>query len=131
MDKKIHITVVDDEPAVGIIYEAMLKSEIQSNCYEFQFFTSAKDYLEYLEGTEICEKTSILVSDINMPEIDGFELLGKIVEKYPKMDKYISSAISSKEYREKGENLEVMGYFDKPVDFREVRKIFSKKYEDL
>lgn len=75
-DKVIH--VVDDE---RLIREILL--EILS-AYGFQTrtFSSAENYLTYMQKNSFGTPT-ILLSDINMPGMDGFQLLREVQQRYP------------------------------------------------
>ncbi len=66
-----------------------------------------------------------------MPEMDGFEVLERIKEKYSDIHVYMVSAYNSEEYMGKAESLGASEYFTKPVDFEKLKsKIFSFFSED-
>lgn len=125
---KVKIAVVDDEEEVGIIYKAMLKNEIKSNMCIFSFFNSASDYLNFIQSPENDTEHMIVISDINMPEMDGFTLLGKVQNEFPHIDLYISSAYGNRETKERSSQYNIKGFFEKPVDFSEIKKAVEKKF---
>lgn len=68
------IVVVDDDAAI----RNLLKQGIQRSGYECRAAGSAADALEYLQNN----KVDVVISDINMPEMNGLELVKIIKQKY-------------------------------------------------
>ena len=74
------ILVVDDETDLEILIKQKFRKEIRKKEYEFLFAINGKDALEkLLEDPEV----DIVLSDINMPEMDGLTLLSKLNELSP------------------------------------------------
>ena len=125
MDGKI--LIVDDEQ----IIRGMLQTELEDN-FEVETANNA------IKELELCEKNTydLVISDINMPGIKGYELLNQIKEKYPKtkvalitaynVDDYVRMAkernsIAAKYISEgKGAQARILGEMD-----RELREIES------
>jgi CheY-like chemotaxis protein len=74
-DQNISILFVDDDA----VFLEILKASMEPLHYTVHFACSAKDALSVMEN----EKIHIVVTDIRMPEMDGFELLRIIKKKYP------------------------------------------------
>jgi CheY-like chemotaxis protein len=70
--RKVNILLVDDQPAKLLTYEVIL-AELGENLIKA---TSARAALEHLLKTEI----AVILIDVCMPELDGFELAGLIRE---------------------------------------------------
>src|SRR3981189_2689112 len=70
IDEKVNILMVDDQPAKLLSYEVML-AELNENLIKA---TSAKAALETLLKTDI----AVVLMDVSMPELDGFELAAMI-----------------------------------------------------
>src|SRR6201993_5433808 len=68
--EKVNILMVDDQPAKLLSYEVML-AELGENLIKA---TSAKQALEILLKTDV----AVVLMDVSMPELDGFELAGMI-----------------------------------------------------
>jgi hypothetical protein len=66
MDEKINILMVDDQPSKLLSYEAML-NDLGENLIKA---LSGSEALNHLLKTDI----AIVLMDVNMPEMDGFEL---------------------------------------------------------
>src|SRR5579862_205408 len=76
--KAVNILMVDDQPAKLLSYEAILKS-LGENLIAA---TSARDALEQLLKTDV----AIVLMDVSMPEIDGFEL-ANMIRQHPRFQK--------------------------------------------
>jgi len=75
---KVNILMVDDQPGKLLSYEAIL-AELGENLIQA---TSAKEALEKLLKTEV----AVVLMDVSMPEIDGFEL-AEIIRQHPRFQK--------------------------------------------
>lgn len=75
---KVNILMVDDQPGKLLSYEAIL-SELGENLIQA---TSAKQALEKLLKTDV----AVVLMDVSMPEIDGFEL-AEIIRQHPRFQK--------------------------------------------
>jgi PAS domain S-box-containing protein len=76
--EKVNILMVDDQPGKLLSYEAIL-SELGENLITA---TSAKEALEKLLKTDV----AIVLMDVSMPEIDGFEL-AEMIRQHPRFQK--------------------------------------------
>ena len=76
--EKVNILLVDDQPAKLLAYEVILK-ELGEN---LAVATSGREALEYLLKNEV----AIILVDVCMPELDGFELAAMIRE-HPRFTK--------------------------------------------
>lgn len=113
MTELVDIAFIDDEIIFLKILKAGLKDEIQNNIIEPHFFESSEDFLDYLsEGHKL---PRILVIDISMPHMDGFELLEKMKKDNPKLTVYMCSAYDRVDFKEKAEYLGATGFFTKPL----------------
>src|SRR5271163_3427922 len=77
-DEKVNILLVDDQPAKLLSYEVILR-DINENLIKA---SSAREALEHLLRTEI----AVVLIDVCMPELDGFELAAMIRE-HPRFEK--------------------------------------------
>jgi len=109
MDNQATILLVDDEPANIQVLANFLKSD-----YQLKVATSGKQCLELLSSDS---KPDLIILDIDMPEMDGYEVCRRL-----KMDTETSSipvifvtAMQSEQDEEKGLNLGAVDYLTKPV----------------
>src|SRR4051794_41056128 len=76
------ILVVDDEPDVAELFRQRFRRETRHGIYVLHYAASGMEALDRL--SEVIEPTLIAVlSDINMPGMDGLTLLGEIKERFP------------------------------------------------
>lgn len=85
-DERVNILLVDDQPAKLLSYEVMLE-ELGENLIKA---TSAKEALEKLLRADI----AIVLMDVNMPEIDGFEL-ASMIRQHPRFQRTAIILISA------------------------------------
>jgi PAS domain S-box-containing protein len=85
-DEKVNILLVDDQPGKLLSYEVMLE-ELDEHLIKV---TSAKEALERLLKTEV----AIVLMDVNMPELDGFEL-ASMIRQHPRFQKIAIILISA------------------------------------
>ncbi|HNP08668.1 MAG TPA: response regulator, partial [Cyclobacteriaceae bacterium] len=69
------ILVADDEADLEVLIKQKFRQKIREKEYEFVFAINGKDALEKLAQHP---DVDIVLSDINMPEMDGLTLLGKL-----------------------------------------------------
>ena len=74
------ILAVEDNPAVRLILSEML--ELLEDC-DVHVAASPKEALELWNGSDAPQLLDLLISDIVMPEMDGFELAAQLVERFP------------------------------------------------
>jgi CheY-like chemotaxis protein len=68
---------VEDEPDVADLFRQQFRRETRQGTYVMHFAASGPEALDRLAG-EIQPRLVAVLSDINMPSMDGLELLGEI-----------------------------------------------------
>ncbi|OIQ17977.1 MAG: hypothetical protein BM556_11175 [Bacteriovorax sp. MedPE-SWde] len=117
-DKQFHIVVVDDEQAIEMLFKAFFDAEISSQEMKISYVSLASKCLDILDSGE---SVQLILSDINMPEMNGFEFLDIMKEKYPAIPVFMISAYGSKDYIDKATDKGAKGFFVKPFDFDEIK----------
>jgi len=78
----VSILVVDDEPDVADVFRQWFRRETRQRTYVLHYATSGAEALDRLAG-EIEPTLVAVLSDINMPGMDGLQLLGEIKQRFP------------------------------------------------
>ncbi len=122
----LHILIVDDEPDTHLLYNFKFK-KIFPNPQELQIssFLNATDCFHYLKENPHL-KVDLILTDINMPVMDGFEFLQKVHDLHPKLPVYMVSAYESPEFRNRATNLGASQFLSKPVDFNKLSILVKK-----
>jgi sigma-B regulation protein RsbU (phosphoserine phosphatase) len=121
--------VVDDEPDLESLIQQRFRKKIRANEYDFIFAANGLEALaKLLEHPEIC----IVLSDINMPEMDGLTLLAKLNElKNPALKTVIVSAYGDMENIRTAMNRGAFDFVTKPVDFVDLETTIQKTIDQL
>jgi two-component system, response regulator, stage 0 sporulation protein F len=115
------VLVVDDEEDVRRLFLQRFRREIRNGLAEFVFAGSGAEALKALN--ELDASAVLILSDIRMEGMDGFDLLKAIGERWPKLHVYLVTAYDSDEYRDRALQMGAEGYLTKPVDFTELRQL--------
>ncbi len=119
----IKILVVDDEADLESLIKQKFRQKIRENKYEFVFAGNGKDALEKLsEHTDV----DIVLSDINMPEMDGLTLLSRIGEQNILLKTVIVSAYGDMENIRTAMNRGAFDFITKPVNFDDLEVTMEK-----
>ena len=112
----VSILVVDDEPDVADLFRQRFRRETRRGTYVLHFAASGEEALDRLAG-EIEPQLIVILSDINMPGMDGLELLHVIKERRPDLPVMMVAAYGDDDRRGRAAQLGAVGFLTKPVDF--------------
>ena len=112
----VSILVVDDEPDVPELFRQRFRREARAGTYVLHFAASGAEALDQLAG-EIEPRLIVLLSDINMPGMDGLELLRAVKERRPELPVMMVTAYGDDERRRRAAEYGAMEFVTKPVDF--------------
>jgi CheY-like chemotaxis protein len=115
------ILVVDDEPDVADLFRQRFRREARQGTYVMHFAFSGAEALERLSG-EIRPVLVTVLSDINMPGMDGLELLGEIKQRHPDLPVMMVTAYGDDERRRRARKLGAFEFITKPVDFDRLKE---------
>jgi CheY-like chemotaxis protein len=80
--RRASILVVDDEPDVADLFRQRFRRETRQGDYVMHFAASGEQALERL-ADEIEPQLIVILSDINMPGMDGLTLLHEVKQRFP------------------------------------------------
>ena len=122
------ILVVDDEPDLEPLVLQRMRRQIRRGEYEFVF---ANDGVEALEMLVEDKEIDMVVSDINMPRMDGLTLLQQIQEVTPDIRAIIISAYGDMENIRTAMNRGAFDFVTKPLDFQDLRLTIQRTLQHL
>lgn len=117
--------VVDDEKDVELLFRQYFRKEIQQKKIEFIFTLSGEDALEQLHGMKQPPEIMFILSDINMPGMNGIELLQHVKKHFPAIKVSMITAYSDQFYNAAME-YGADSYYTKPLDFSGLKKELLK-----
>lgn len=116
----VSILVVDDEPDAAILFRQRFRREARQGTYVMHFAHSGAQALELL-ASEIQPELIVILSDINMPGMDGLQLLGEIKQRHPNLPVMMVTAYGDDERRRRASELGASEFITKPVDFDQLK----------
>lgn len=122
----VKILVVDDEPDLQTLIKQKYRKKIRNSEYDFSFATDGQDALDQIA---IDQDFDLILSDINMPRMDGLTLLSKVKESNPLLKTVIISAYSDLENIRTAMNRGAYDFITKPVDFNDLSITLEKTIE--
>jgi CheY-like chemotaxis protein len=112
----VSILVVDDEPDIAELFRQRFRREARQGTYVLHFAGSGEEALGKLDG-EIEPQLIVILSDINMPGMDGLTLLREIKRRRPGMPVMMVTAYGDDERRRLADEYGAAEFITKPVDF--------------
>ena len=116
--KTYNILVVDDEPDLEPLMLQRMRRDIRAGRYKMTF---ARDGVEALQMLEADPEIDMVLSDINMPRMDGLTLLDQIPKVSPNLRSVIISAYGDMKNIRTAMNRGAFDFVTKPVDFDDLR----------
>lgn len=123
------ILVVDDEPDLQMLMLQKFRSKVRSQEYEFFF---AEDGREALTKLEENPDLNLILSDINMPKMDGLTLLSELqlLERFD-VKTVMVSAYGDMENIRTAMNRGAYDFVTKPIDFTDLEKTIEKTLREV
>ncbi len=117
------IMVVDDEADLEILIKQKFRRQIREKVYEFSFASNGAEALRVLHENP---NIDMILSDINMPEMDGLTLLTKLAEQNPLLKAVIVSAYGDMENIRVAMNRGAFDFVCKPINFEDLELTVEK-----
>ena len=112
----LSILIVDDEPDVAELFRQRFRREVRQGLYVLHFAGSGEEALERLD-TGIRPELIVILSDINMPGMDGLALLREIKTRWAELPVMMVTAYGDDERRRRADEYGALEFITKPVDF--------------
>jgi CheY-like chemotaxis protein len=112
----VSILVVDDEPDVADLFRQRFRREVREGQYVIHFALSGEEALDKLSDG-VRPELIVLLSDINMPGMDGFGLLRAVKHRYAELPVIVVTAYGDDERQRKASEYGATEFVTKPVDF--------------
>jgi len=121
MNKEIKILIIDDDPEIRYTVQALLSAE----GYQVEAAET---------GTEAIRKTeekwyNIALIDLNLPDINGIQLLTKLKDGSPKMRKIIVTGFPTLQNAAEAVNKQANAYLIKPVEIPAMLETIKKQLQ--
>jgi len=116
----VSILVVDDEPDVAELFRQRFRREKRQGTYVIHYAASGTEALDRLQG-EIEPTLLAVLSDINMPGMDGLQLLAEIKERFPALPVMLVTAYGDDQRRRRAAEYGAAEFITKPVDFDQLK----------
>ena len=128
MQRPYKILVVDDEPDLEPLVLQRMRRNIRSGKYEFVF---AGNGVEALEKLDEDDDIDMVLSDINMPRMDGLTLLEQIPAVDPDVRSVIISAYGDMKNIRTAMNRGAFDFVTKPIDFEDLQVTIDRTLRHL
>lgn len=117
------ILVVDDEPDIELLVRSKFRKKIKDKELEFVFACNGIEALAMLEKDP---ELSVILTDINMPEMDGLTLLTNLPKLNRVLKTIVISAYGDMSNIRSAMNLGAADFIMKPIDFQDLEVTISK-----
>jgi CheY-like chemotaxis protein len=117
----VSILVVDDEADVAELFRQQFRREVRQGVYVMHFAQSGEAALKML-GEGIRPELVVILSDINMPGMDGLTLLGEIKRRWPDLRVMMVTAYGDEERRRTAHDRGAADFIAKPVNFAALKQ---------
>ena len=119
------ILVVDDEPDVADLFRQHFRREARQGTYVLHFAGSGEEALQLLtHGIE--PQLIVILSDINMPGMDGLTLLREIKRRRPDLPVMMVTAYGDDDRRRHAAEAGALQFLTKPVNFDLLKEELSR-----
>ena len=122
------ILVVDDEPDVEALVLQKFRNQIRDGAVCFSF---ARDGVEALATLRINGGVDLVVTDINMPKMDGLTLLQKLQESEERVSTIVVSAYGDMANIRTAMNRGAFDFVTKPIDFLDLETTIAKTLKHI
>lgn len=126
----MNILIVDDEQDVELLFRQRFRKEVRNGEVGLHFAFNGEQALELLSRSG--ETGLVLVlSDINMPGMDGLELLRRTKSKFPSMKVFMITAYGDDQNVIRAHEYGADRFITKPLDFDLLKKEIHTQFREI
>ncbi|MEO1491603.1 MAG: SpoIIE family protein phosphatase [Pseudomonadota bacterium] len=122
------LLIVDDEPDVEAMISQFLRRRVRSGELDLIF---AGDGFEALEALERSGDVDLVLTDINMPGMDGLRLLGELGERGYDLKTVVISAYGDMPNIRAAMNRGAFDFLTKPIEFEDLERTIDKSLAEM
>ncbi|MEM7158894.1 MAG: protein kinase [Myxococcota bacterium] len=126
-DRPAKILVVDDEPDLEELMRMRFRRKIRKGQYDLVFARNGQQALDRLQAHP---DVDVVLTDINMPGMDGLTLLDRLGRAGPALRSVVVSAYGDMENIRAAMNAGAYDFLTKPLDFKDLEKTIEKALRD-
>ncbi|MDC0345011.1 response regulator [Alphaproteobacteria bacterium] len=123
---RIRLLVVDDESHLEILLAQKFRQKIKAGEYQFFFAQNGNEALSCMSQNPGID---LVITDINMPEMDGITLLRRLQNKYEKTKTMVMSAYSDEKSRHHAQQAGAIKFITKPISLKELEDTIEATIE--
>ena len=126
--RALRVLVVDDEPDLEVLIRQRFRRDVHDQKFEFFFAANGEEALAVLdEESEI----SLVLTDLNMPRMDGLTLLNHLAERDSTLKTIVISAYGDLDNIRSAMNRGAFDFLTKPIDFRDLDVTIEKTRREI
>lgn len=115
------VAIIDDEEEMEQIYSLLLETHIKKGLLELQFFSDSRKFIKWMDHHE----PHIILSDINMPYLQGPEVIELIKKTGRSIPTYFISGFDQEDYKIVMRELGVYRFLSKPLNFNHLLSLIE------
>lgn len=127
-DGVLHILCVDDEPELELLMRQRFRKRIRSGEWRFEFALNGIEALDVLRRNP---DIGLVLTDLNMPKMDGLTLLGELTDIDQPIRTVVVSAYGDLDRIRTAMNRGAFDFVTKPIDFKDLEITVEKAEADL
>ncbi len=127
-DERVHLLVVDDEPELELLMRQKFRRKIRAGDWVFTFAVDGHDALHQLD---LHSEIDVVLTDLNMPKMDGLTLLSKLHDLNRPIKTVVVSAYGDLSNIRTAMNRGAFDFVTKPIDFVDLETTIEKTHTEL
>lgn len=116
----LNVLMVDDEPDLDVLMRGRFRREIKAEQLTLMFALNGAEALRILKKNPTID---CVLTDLNMPEINGLELLWRIKKEWPTIKVHVISAYGDKDSETAALRQGAESFVTKPIDFSKLKEL--------